>query len=157
MASLQNTTVSGILTASTSFTSPKILNNSSGNYVMREYGGTVSIPSSANDATNFVDLFGNTGVHNRMYGFCSWTVGQSQIHNGSFYWQLSEYGLSTQILTSSVPSYWAVGRYNPSYGTNYCRFYNQIGTSWGNGNYYFVVNVQGPGDFTSSYLTQRTR
>jgi hypothetical protein len=157
MASLQNTTVNGTLTASTSFTSPKILNNSSVNYMLREYGGTVSIPSSVNSATNYVDLFGNTGAHNRMYGFCSWTVGQSQIHNGSFYWQLSEYGFSIQTLTSSVPSYWIAERYNPSYGTNYCRFYNNIGTSWGNGTYYFVLNIQGPGDFTSSYLTQRTR
>jgi hypothetical protein len=123
----------------------------------QEYGGSAFIYSSVNSATNYIDLFGNTGTHNRMYGFCSWTVGQSQIHNGSFYWQLSEYGLSTQILTSSVPSYWAVGRYNPSYGTNYCRFYNQIGTSWGDGNYYFVLNTQGPGSFVSSYLTQRTR
>ena len=99
MASLINTTVNGTLTATTSFTSPRILNNSSANNLMREYSGTVSIPSSVNNATNYVDLFGNTGVHNRMYGFCSWVVGQSQIHSGSFYWQLSEYGFSIQTLT----------------------------------------------------------
>ena len=105
--------------------------------------------------TNYVDLFGNTGVHNRMYGFCSWVVGQSQVHCGSFYWQLSEYGLSTQTLTSS--GNWSVARHNPTYGTNYLRFTNTVGTEWGNGTYLFVLNVQGPGDFTSSYLTQRVR
>lgn len=155
MADLQNTTINGTLTASTSFTSPRILNNQSYNYMMREYSGSASIPTSVNSATNYVDLFGNTGVHNRMYGFCSWVVYQSQIHCGSFYWQLSEYGLSTQTLTSTGT--WSVDRYNPSYGTNYCRFYNTIGSSWGNGTYYFVLNVQGPGTFVSSYLTERVR
>jgi len=155
MASLQNTTVNGTLTASTSFTSPRILNNSDANLMMREYSGTASIPTTVNSAVNYVDLFGNTGVHNRMYGFCSWTVYQSQIHNGSFYWQLSEYGFSMQTLTST--GVWSAERYNPSYGTNYCRFYNTIGSSWGNGTYVFVLNVQGPGSFVSSYLTERVR
>ena len=155
MGSLQNTIINGTLTASTSFTSPRILNNTSYNHMMREYSGTASIPSSVNNATNYVDLFGNTGVHNRMYGFCSWVTYQSQIHCGSFYWQLSEYGLSTQTLTSS--GNWSVARHNPTYGTNYLRFTNTVGTEWGNGTYYFVLNVQGPGDLTSSYLTQRVR
>ena len=63
MASLQNTTVNGTLTATTSFTSPRILNNTSYNYMMREYSGSASIPTTVNSATNYVDLFGNTGVH----------------------------------------------------------------------------------------------
>jgi len=155
MATLQNTTINGTLTATTSFNSPAIINNSNADFITREYSGTVSIPSSVNNAINYVDLFGNTGVHNRMYGFCSWVVNQSQIHCGSFYYQLSEYGLSIQTLTSTGT--WSVAIFNPAYGTNFCRFTNTIGTSWGNGTYYFVINVQGPGVFTSSYLTQRTR
>lgn len=157
MATLQNTTINGTLTATTSFTAPKILNNTSVGYVTQEYSGTVSIPSSVNNATNYVYLFGNTNTHNRMYGFCQWTVGQSQIHNGSFYFQLSEYGLNIQTLTTTTTSYWAAERYNPSYGTNYIKFSNNIGTSWGNGNYYFVVQVHGVGTFVSDYLTQRVK
>ena len=156
MATLQNTTINGTLTASTSFTSPRILNNTSYNHMMREYSGTASIPSSVNNATNYVDLFGNTGVHNRMYGFCSWVVTQSQIHCGAFTFQLSRYGFQTYNHTNT--GYWSVSQFqegNPD--INHCRFTNTVGTSWGDGNFYFTIQVMGPGSFSSSYITTRNR
>lgn len=156
MASLQNTTVNGTLTATTSISSPSFQTNTSDHW--REYTGTVSIPSSVNNATNYVDLFANVGVHERMYGIVRWWVNQSQFHCGSFYFQLSEYGLSTSTLTDTS-GYFSLSRYNPSYGTNYIRFTNTVGTSWGNGTYYFNVRWCGLGgaSFSSSYLTERVR
>ena len=156
MASLQNTTVSGTLTATTSMTSPKFQTSTSDNW--QEWTGTVSIPSSANSATNYVDLFANTGAHERMYGIVRFHVYQSQIHCGAFYFQLSEYGLSTSTLLDTS-GYWSLSRYNPSYGTNYIRFTNTVGTSWGNGTYYFNLRWCGLGGATlsSSYLTERVR
>jgi hypothetical protein len=155
MANLLNTSINGTLTASTSFTSPRILNNQDYSNMTREYGGTVSIPSSVNSATNYVDLFCNVAGYSRMYGFCSWVCFQSQIHCGSFYFQLSRYGFNVQTLTSTGT--WSVDRYASTEDANHCRFYNTIGSSWGNGTYNFVLNVQGPGTFTSPYLTERVR
>ncbi len=156
MATLLATTINGTLTATTSITSPKMLQTYS-NQSFKEYVGSVSIPSSHTSATNYVDLFANTGTHERMLGYVSWTVYQSQIHTGSFIFQLSEYGLSTYTLQNS--GYWSVSRHNPSYGTNYLRFTNTVGTEWGNGNFQFVVRVTGLGgySFASSYLTERVR
>ncbi len=156
MATLLATTINGTLTATTSITSPKMLQTYS-NQSFKAYVGSVSIPSSHNSATNYVDLFANTGTHERMLGYVSWTVYQSQIHTGSFIFQLSEYGLSTYTLQNS--GYWSVSRHNPSYGTNYLRFTNTVGTEWGNGNFQFVVRVTGLGgySFASSYLTERVR
>lgn len=156
MATLLASSVNGTLTASTNITSPKLLQTYS-NQSFKEYVGSASIPSSYNNPTNYVDLFANTGTHERMLGYVSWTVYQSQIHTGSFIFQLSEYGLSTYTLANS--GYWSVARHNPSYGTNYLRFTNTVGTEWGNGGFYFVVRVMGLGgySFTSSYLTERVR
>ncbi len=156
MATLLASTVNGTLTASTSITSPKLLQTYS-TQQFKEYVGSASIPSSANNPTNYVDLFGNTGVHERMLGYVSWTVYQSQIHTGSFIFQLSEYGLNTSTLVSGAN--WSVSRHNPTYGTNYIRFTNTVGTEWGNGGYYFVVRITGLGGhtFVSSYLTERVR
>jgi hypothetical protein len=156
MATLLASTVNGTLTASTSISSPKLLQTYS-TQSFKEYVGSASIPSSVNSATNFIDLFANTGVHERMLGYVSWTVYQSQIHTGSFIFQLSEYGLSTYNLASGP--YWSVSRHNPSYGTNYIRFTNTVGTEWGNGTYYFVARITGLGGhtFVSSYLTERIR
>lgn len=156
MATLLTSNINGTLTATTSITSPYMLQSYS-NQSFKEYLGGVSIPSSANSATNYVDLFANTGTHERMMGYLSWTVYQSQIHTGSFIFHLSEYGLSTYNLQNS--GYWSVSRHNPSYGTNYLRFTNTVGTSWGNGTFYFVVRVMGLGgySFQSSYLTERVR
>jgi len=157
MATLQATTVNGTLTATTSYQSPKILHTNS-SQVLREFVGTAFIPSSVNSATNYVDLFANVGVHERMYGIVRWWVNQSQFQTGQFYFQLSEYGLSTSILTDSS-GYFSLSRHNPSYGTNFIRFTNTVGTSWGNGNYYFNVRWTGLGgaSFSSSYLTERIR
>lgn len=156
MASLQNTTVSGTLTVTTSMTSPKFLTSTSDNW--QEWTGTVSIPSSANSATNYADIFANTGTHERMYGIVRFHVSQSQVHCGAFYFQLSEYGLSTSTLYDTS-GYWSLSRYNPAYGTNYIRFTNTVGTSWGNGTYDFNVRWCGLGGatFSSSYLTTRVR
>lgn len=156
MATLLASTINGTLTASTSITSPKLLQTYS-TQQFKEYVGSASIPSSYNNPTNYVDLFANTGTHERMLGYVSWTVYQSQIHTGSFIFQLSEYGLSTYTLQNS--GYWSVARHNPSYGTNYIRFTNTVGTEWGNGTFYFVVRITGLGghSFTSSYLTERVR
>lgn len=159
MANLQNTSVNGLLTATTSIQSPKLLHTNS-SQVFREFTGTAFIPSSVNApySANWVDLFANTGVHERMYGVVHFVVFQSQIHAGSFRFQLSEYGLSTQILTDTS-GYFSLSRFNPSYGTNYIRFTNTVGTSWGDGTYYFNVRWTGLGGatFLSSYLTERVR
>jgi len=156
MATLLASSVNGTLTATTSISSPKLLQTFS-TQSFKEYIGSASIPSSVNNPINYIDLLGNTGVHERMLGYISWTVYQSQIHTGSFIFQLSEYGLSTYNLASGP--YWSVARHNPSYGTNYIRFTNTVGTEWGNGTYYFVVRVTGLGGhtFVSSYLTERLR
>jgi len=156
MATLLASTVNGTLTVSTSITSPKLLQTYS-TQQFKEYVGSASIPSSVNSATNYVDLFGNTGAHERMLGYVSWTVYQSQIHTGSFMFQLSEYGLSTYNLQNS--GYWSLARHNPTYGTNYIRFTNTVGTEWGNGAFYFVARITGLGghSFVSSYLTERIR
>lgn len=157
MASLQATTVNGTLTATTSYQSPSLVHTNS-SYLWREFTGYAFIPSSANNPVNYVDLFANTGVHERMYGIVRWWVNQSQFQTGQFYFQLSEYGLSTSILTDSS-GYFSLSRHNPSYGTNYIRFTNTVGTVWGNGNYYFNVRWTGLGGatFLSSYLTERVR
>jgi len=156
MATLLASTVNGTLTASTSITSPKLLQTYS-TQQFKEYVGSASIPSSYNNATNYVDLFANTGTHERMLGYVSWTVYQSQIHTGSFIFQLSEYGLSALTLVSGAN--WSVARHNPTYGTNYIRFTNTVGTVWGDGSYYFVARITGLGGhtFVSSYLTERIR
>ena len=155
-SNLTSISISGGLTASTSITSPKFLTSTSDNW--QEWVGSASIPSSANNATNYVDLFANVGVHERMYGIVRFHVYQSQIHCGAFYFQLSEYGLSASTLVDSS-GYWSLSRYNPSYGTNYIRFTNTVGTSWGNGNYDFNVRWCGLGgaSFSSSYITTRVR
>ena len=158
MATLQSTTVNGNLTANTSFTSPLQITTTNGQ-VYKEYTGTVSIPSSVNNPVNYVNLFANVGVHERMYGILVWWVNQGQFHSGSLTFQLSEYGLQTQI-TQDSSGYFSVERYNPSYGTNYLRFTNTVGTAWGNGTYYFTVSrISGLGgqSFYSEYLTTRTR
>ena len=158
MATLQATTVNGNLTANTSFTSPLQITNTN-SQVYKEYTGTVSIPSSVNNAVNYVNLFANVGFHERMYGILVWWVGQSQVHSGSLAFQLSEYSLQTQI-THDSSGYFSVERYSPSYGTNYLRFTNTVGTSWGNGTYFFTVSrISGLGgqSFYSDYLTTRTR
>jgi hypothetical protein len=156
MATLLASTVNGTLTASTSITSPKLLQTYS-TQQFKEYVGSASIPSSVNSATNYVDLFANIGSYERMLGYVSWTVYQSQIHTGSFIFQLSEYGLSASTLVSGAN--WSVARHSPTFGTNYIRFTSTVGKEWGNGTYYFVVRVTGLGghNFTSSYLTERIR
>jgi hypothetical protein len=156
MATLLASSVNGTLTATTSITSPKLLQTNS-SQSFKEYTGSASIPSSVNSATNYVDLFGNTGSYERMLGYVSWTVYQSQIHTGSFIFQLSEYGLNTYNLASGP--YWSVARHNPVFGTNYIRLTNTVGTEWGNGTYYFVARITGLGGhtFVSSYLTERVR
>lgn len=152
MATLQNTTINGILTATNIFTSPKILNEGNTRYIMREYGGAVNIPNSG---TNYVDLFVNTGVHERMYGLVSWKANHGWISSGSFYYHISEYGLNTQIFTNSDPTHWSVSRYNPTYGTNHLRFHNTAGyESNPIGIYYFVVQAQSSDTFSSPYLTR---
>lgn len=158
MASLQSTTVNGTLNATTSMQSPYLITNTSDNW--REYVGSVSIPTSVNSATNYADIFANTGVHERMYGIARFIVYQSQIQCGAFYFQLSEYGLNVSTLYDSTGgAYWSLSRYNPSYGTNYIRMTNTVGTSWGNGTYYFNVRWCGLGGATwsSSYITTRIR
>ena len=156
MATLQATTVSGTLTSSTSFQSPYLFTSVADNW--KEYTGTVSIPSSANDPTNYVDLFANTGVHERMLGFVRFWCSQGQFTGGQFYFQLSEYGLSYSTITDTS-GYFSLARYNPSYGTNYIRFYNTVGTVWGNGTYYMNVRWCGLGGATyySTYITERVR
>lgn len=158
MATLQATTVNGNLTANASYTSPLQITNTN-SQVYREYTGTVNIPSSANNPVNYVNLFANVGVHERMYGILVWWVNQSQFTSGSLTFQLSEYGLQTQI-TQDSSGYFSVERYNPVYGTNYLRFTNTVGTVWGNGSYNFTVSrISGLGgqSFYSDYLTTRTR
>ena len=157
MATLQNTTINGTLTATTSIQSPKLLNTNS-SQVFKEFTGYAFIPSSANSETNYVNLFANTGVHERMYGTVHFWVNQGQFHAGSFRFQLSEYGLSTGIMIDTS-GYFSLSRHNPSYGTNYIRFTNTVGQSWGNGHYYFNVRwtVLGGATFLSSYLTERVR
>lgn len=157
MANLQNTNITGSLQATGQFTSPALYATAV-SQKFTEYTGSVFIPSSYNNSTNYVDLFANTGVHERMYGSLVWWVGQSQVHSGSLYFHISEYGLNYTV-TSDTSGYFSVGRYNPSYGTNYLRFYNTVGTSWGNGTYYFTVRVSGLGGqaFYSNYLTNRVR
>ena len=158
MATLQSTTINGNLTANSSFTSPLQITNTN-SQVYREYTGVVSIPSSVNNPVNYVKLFANVGVHERMYGILVWWTNQSQFTSGSLTFQLSEYGLQTQI-TQDSSGYFSVERYNPVYGTNYLRFYNTVGTPWGNGIYYFTISrISGLGgqSFYSDYLTTRTR
>lgn len=159
MANLQNTTVNGTLTATTSIQSPKLLHTNS-SQVFKEFTGTAFIPSAAGNpySVNYVDLFANTGAHERMYGIVHFVVYQSQIHTGSFRFQLSEYGLSTQILMDSS-GYFSLSRHSPSYGTNYLRFTNTVNTVWGDGTYYFNIRWTGLGGatFVSPYLTERVR
>jgi len=156
MATLQNTSVDGTLTATTSLTSPQVLCQSSNGYTLYEYTGSASIPSSYNDSTNYVNLFANTGGYSRMYGYISWTVYQSQIHCGAFSFQLSRYGFSTYNHTNT--GYWSATWFQDSnVDINYCRFTNTVGTVWGNGTFYFTIQVMGPGTFSSSYITTRNR
>lgn len=156
-STLTSLSVNGLLTANTNIQSPSFLTSTSDNW--QEWTGSVSIPTSVNSGTNYADIFANTGTHERMYGIARFIVYQSQIQCGSFYFQLSEYGLSTSTLYDSAPGYWSLSRYNPSYGTNYIRFTNTVGTSWGNGAYYFNVRWCGLGGatFSSSYITTRVR
>jgi hypothetical protein len=155
MASLQNTTT-GTFSASTSLTSPALLTNTNDDFA--EYTGTVNIPSSYNSATNYVDLFTNNGGYERMHGILSWWCNQSQFTCGSFRFHLSTYGLATYALIDSS-GYYSVSRISDGYPYNYLRFYNTVGTVWGNGQYYFNVRVAGLGGYTfaSSYLTERVR
>ena len=55
--------------------------------------------------------------------------------------QLSPDFYRVVITMSGGTGTWSAARHNPSYGTNYCRFYNTIGSEWGNGTYYFVLNL----------------
>jgi hypothetical protein len=159
MANLLNTTVNGTLTSSTSIQSPKLLHTNS-SQVFKEITGTVFIPSAAGNpyVVNYVDLFANTGVYERMYGTVHFWVNQSQFHAGAFRFQLSEYGLNTQILMDTS-GYFSLSRFSPTFGTNYIRFTNTVNTSWGDGTYYFNVRWTGLGgaSFFSSYLTERVR
>jgi len=157
MATLQATTINGTLTATTSYQSPIILNTNS-SQVLREFVGSASIPSSANSTTNYVDLFANVGSYERMYGIVRFWVNQGQFHAGQFYFQLSEYGLSTSVITDTS-GYFSLSRHSPSFGTNFIRFTNTVGTEWGNGTYFFNVRCTGLGGatFSSSYLTERVR
>jgi hypothetical protein len=156
MATLLASSVNGTLTATTSITSPKLLQTQS-SQSFKEYIGTVSIPSSANNSTNYADIFGNHGGYERMMGYVSWTVYQSQIHTGSFVFQLSRYGLSTYNLANG--GYWSVSRHDLTADHCYIRFTNTVGTEWGNGTYFFVARITGLGGhtFVSSYLTERLR
>lgn len=149
MATLQNTSINGNLDASTSATSPFMFSSSAG---MREYRAQVFIPSSANNPTNFVNLFRVTQLYNRMAGQLYYTVYQSQIHQGSLTFMLDEaYGLQQQV------------NFNTGYTTfskdgQYLRATNTVGTTWGNGNYYFVLWVTNRGGFDSPNVTwTRTR
>ncbi len=156
MATLQNTSINGTLTATTSLSSPQILCQASNGNTLYEYNGYAYIPSSANNATNYVNLFANTGGYSRMYGYISWTVYQSQIHCGAFTFQLSRYGFSTYNHTNT--GYWSVSQFQESNpDINHCRFTNTVGTSWGDGSFYFTIQVMGPGSFSSSYITTRNR
>jgi hypothetical protein len=157
MANLQNTTVNGSLSATNYIASPALYATAT-SQKFTEYTGTAFIPSSFNNSTNFVDLFANTGLYERMYGSLVWWVNQSQFHSGSLYFQLSQYGLNVTT-TSDTSGYFSVSLFNPSFGTNYLRFTNTVGTVWGNGTYYFSVRVSGLGGqtFFSNYLTNRVR
>lgn len=159
MANLQNTTVNGTLTATTSIQSPKLLHTNS-SQVFKEFTGTAFIPSAAGNpySVNYVDLFANIGVHERMYGIVHFWVNQSQFHAGSFRFQLSEYGLHTQILIDTS-GYFSLSRHSPGYGTNFIRFTNTVNTVWGDGTYFFNVRWTGLGgaNFSSPYLTERVR
>lgn len=156
MATLLSSSVNGSLVATNSISSPKLLQTNS-TQSFKEYIGTVSIPSSYNNPTNYADIFGNHGGYERMMGYVSWTVYQSQIHTGSFVFQLSRYGLSTFNLQNS--GYWSVSMYAQTADQNYIRFTNTVGTEWGNGTFYFVARITGLGghSFQSSYLTERVR
>ena len=159
MANLQNTTVNGTLTATTSIQSPKLLHTNS-TQVFKELSGTVFIPSAAGNPylVNYVDLFANTGSYERMYGTVHFWVNQSQFHAGSFRFQLSEYGLSTQILMDTS-GYFSLSRFSPTFGTNFLRFTNTVNTVWGDGTYYFNIRWTGLGaaSLISSHLTERVR
>ena len=157
-SNLTTINISNNLTVSNNIQSPSFITSTSDNW--QEWTGSAGIPSSANNATNYVDLFANTGGYERMYGIVRFIVYQSQIQCGSFYFQLSEYGLSTSTLYDSTGgAYWSVSRNSTGYPTNYLRFTNTVGTSWGNGNYYFNLRFCGLGGATlsSSYLTTRVR
>jgi len=156
MATLQSTSVDPSVTASTSFTSPKqfvTLNNQR----FREYtynGAAVTISTNG----GFVYLLGNTGVHERMYGYLTWWSTSGFFGCGAVRFQLSEYGLSYVTLVTQNDS-WSMERYNPSYGTNYIKFINLNGTHVPSSNYYFNVRVSGMGGFSyvSDYLTTQIR
>jgi len=152
MATLTATTVTGTLTATTSFSSPTHI-TSFNNQRYREYrSGDVVITNGS-----YIDLFGNTGVHERMYGSLYWFANHGYFLHGLLYFQLSEYGLSTWIsgITNDV---YSVARHNPSYGTNYLRFTNTDGNGT-QGSYQFTIRVSGMGGFsyTSSYITTQVR
>lgn len=157
MANLQNTLLSsGTLTASTSFSSPKLLTNTSDDFA--EYAGTVFIPSSVNNPTNYVDLLANNGGYERMYGTLTWTVFQSQIQGGSLKFQLSTYGFQPYTLVDTS-GYFSVSSISTGYPNTTLRFTNTVGTVWGDGTYIFNVRVAGLGgySFSSPYLTERVR
>lgn len=152
MATLVGTTVNGTLTATTSFSSPYHFTNHN-NQRYREYNsGNVVITNGS-----YIDLFGNTGVHERMYGVLYWWANHGYFLHGILRFHLSEYGL--HVVTSSVTNdYFSATRYSPTYGTNYLRFTNND-TNGTQGIYLFTIRVSGMGGFsyTSSYITTQVR
>lgn len=154
MATLQATTINGNITATTSFTSPKQFVNLN-NQRFREYTASGSVDIAYNGG--YVYLLGNTGVHERMYGYLTWWVNHGYFGCGAIRFQLSEYGLSYVTLVNSNDSF-SCERYNPSYGTNYIKFIN-TDTNLTTANYYFNVRVSGMGGFSyvSDYLTIQVR
>lgn len=152
MANLVATTVNGTLTATTSFTSPTHFTTFN-NQRYREYRSD----SFAITNGSYVDLFGNTGVHERMYGTLYWFANHGYFLHGMLFFQLSEYGLSTVVSGVTNDNY-SITRHNPSYGTNYLRFTNTDGNGT-QGQYVFTIRVSGMGGFsyTSSYITTQVR
>ena len=144
MANLQASTVSGTLTASTSLTGGYIQTNG---YNMKEHSGTVSISQGQT-----VNIFGNNGDYDRMYGFINWIAFTGFITSGMVAFQLSYYGMQTQTL-DSMNGGWSMAHSPTSGWTPWnCAFTNN---SLG-GTFVFTVQTFG-GTYTSSYLTTRTK
>lgn len=154
MATLVSTTINGTITATTSFSSPKHFNNIN-NQRYREY---CSAPDIAIPNGGYLDLFGNTGSYERMYGTLRWWVNHGYFLLGAVRFHVSEYGLSFTNLFNTTTDYFTIERYSPSFGTNYLRFTN-TDTNGTQGLYTFNVTVCGMGGFsyTSSYLTTQVR
>jgi hypothetical protein len=91
-----------------------------------------------------------------MYGYISWTVYQSQIHCGSFTFQLSRYGFQTYNHTNT--GYWSVSQIQDSNpDINYMRLNNVYNQSWGNATCFISAMIFPGGNVTSissDYLTR---